>query len=282
VVGLELGGLGGGVYGTQTSDVKLFNSTISGNQAPGPRSNAGLATLGALELVHVTIAGNASSVSSLDVGSVAGVPAPPLTIWNTIVVSDTGPACAISARTITGDHNLDDDGTCGFSKLGDKPGVNPLLGPLQNNGGATSTHALLAGSPAINAADVPHCRPTDQRGIARPQQAACDMGAFEYVPPPPLPPPPLPAPPDDEQLPSPVAGKSVNVFVKSGTVRVKLRGSRRFRRLTAGEQIPLGSTIDTLKGRVTLVAAANRQGGTATSDFYGGIFVVRQTGGRGP
>ena len=142
--------------------------------------------------------------------------------------------------------------------------------------------ALLAGSPAIGGANPATCGGTDQRGVARPQQGTCDIGAFEYVPPSPAPPPPPPPPPDD-QLPPPVLGKSVNVIVKSGTVRIKLPGKgRKFRRLLEGEQIPLGTTIDTLKGRVTLVAAANKQGGTATSDFYGGIFVVRQTKGSRP
>jgi hypothetical protein len=77
------------------------------------------------------------------------------------------------------------------------------------------------------------------------------------------PPPPLPAP---------VAGKTVNAFVVRGTVRIK-RG-RRFVVLAAGEQIPVGATLDTTKGRVTIVAA-----GDQTADFYDGIFRIGQ--GRG-
>jgi hypothetical protein len=46
---------------------------------------------------------------------------------------------------------------------------NPLLGPLVNNGGTTQTHALLANSPVLNAADPVTSPPVDQRGIARPQ-----------------------------------------------------------------------------------------------------------------
>jgi hypothetical protein len=74
----------------------------------------------------------------------------------------------------------------------------------------------------------------------------------------------------------------VNATPKRGVVRIKLPGRKRFRRLTEGEQLPVGTTIDTLKGRVTLVAAANRRGGTATSDFYGGVFKVTQTKGSKP
>ena len=55
-----------------------------------------------------------------------------------------------------------------------------MLGPLADNGGPTLTHALLAGSPAIDAADTAVCPATDQRGVAR--DAACDVGAFEFVP----------------------------------------------------------------------------------------------------
>ena len=62
---------------------------------------------------------------------------------------------------------------------------NPNIGPLKNNGGPTQTHALLAGSPAIDAGNTGGCRDefgvlltTDQRGINRPA-AGCDIGAFE-------------------------------------------------------------------------------------------------------
>ena len=58
-------------------------------------------------------------------------------------------------------------------------GLWSLLGPLAGNGGPTATHALLDGSPAIDAADAALCPPTDQRGVVRPQGAACDVGAFE-------------------------------------------------------------------------------------------------------
>jgi len=53
------------------------------------------------------------------------------------------------------------------------------IGPLGNNGGPTATHALLAGSPAIDAANDAACPVTDQRGVTRPQGAHCDIGAYE-------------------------------------------------------------------------------------------------------
>jgi hypothetical protein len=154
---------------------------------------------------------------------------------------------------------------------GDRQSANPVLGELQDNGGATYTYALLAGSPAIGAAnpDPQRCTGTDQRGIARPQDATCDIGAFEYVPPPP---PAGQQPPTDDGLPDPVAGKTVNAIPKRGTVRIKLPKRKRFRRLSEGEQIPVGTTVDTLKGRVTIVAAGGQE-----ATFYGGIFRLKQT-----
>ncbi|MGH6961449.1 MAG: choice-of-anchor Q domain-containing protein, partial [Dongiaceae bacterium] len=84
-------------------------------------------------------------------------------------------------------HNLigNTSGGSGFHAT-DLLNVNPLLGPLQDNGGPTLTHALLAGSPAIEAGNpaLPGsggnaCEAADQRGISRPRGLACDIGAFE-------------------------------------------------------------------------------------------------------
>jgi hypothetical protein len=73
-------------------------------------------------------------------------------------------------------------------------------------------------------------------------------------------------------LPAPEAGKTVNAYAVRGKVRIKRPGSKRFIELGPGEQIPVGTTVDTLKGRITLVAAGNQ-----TADFYSGIFRIGQT-----
>lgn len=57
-------------------------------------------------------------------------------------------------------------------------GGDALLGPLADNSGSTWTYALLPGSPALDGAGI-DCLAADQRGITRPQGAACDIGAFE-------------------------------------------------------------------------------------------------------
>jgi hypothetical protein len=61
----------------------------------------------------------------------------------------------------------------------DLPGVDPLLGPLQDNGGSTDTHLPMLGSPAIDAGDATTALPRDQRGVRRPQGPASDIGSVE-------------------------------------------------------------------------------------------------------
>jgi VCBS repeat protein/FG-GAP repeat protein len=92
---------------------------------------------------------------------------------------------------------------------------------------------------------------------------------------------PAPAPPQGPTLPAPVAGKSVNVEPVSGTVRIKLRGSKRFVTLTEAAHIPVGSTIDTRRGRIAITAAQGK-GKTATADFFDGLFKLTQTKGSKP
>jgi hypothetical protein len=84
---------------------------------------------------------------------------------------------------------MSSDGTCNFSNSGDRNNTDPMLGPLQNNGGPTQTMALPSGSPAIDAGNPSGCKDgsghlltTDQRGYPRhdPEDTAgCDMAAYE-------------------------------------------------------------------------------------------------------
>ena len=90
-----------------------------------------------------------------------------------------------------------------------------------------------------------------------------------------------PAPPPGPTLPPPVAGKSVNVAPVSGTVKIKRRGRKHFVKLTAAAHIPVGSVIDTRRGRIAITAAQGK-GKTATADFYDGLFKLTQTKGSKP
>ncbi|MCP5468598.1 MAG: DUF4215 domain-containing protein [Deltaproteobacteria bacterium] len=59
--------------------------------------------------------------------------------------------------------------------------IDPLIGPLQDNGGPTDTHALLAGSRALSNGDPENCPEFDQRGFARAEGDGCDIGAFQTI-----------------------------------------------------------------------------------------------------
>src|SRR5262249_40889208 len=78
-------------------------------------------------------------------------------------------------------HNISSDGSLAssFTQPGDLNNTDPKIGPLADNGGPTFTHALLAGSPALDAADGSGAPATDPRGAAPPQGAGFDIGAFE-------------------------------------------------------------------------------------------------------
>ena len=169
-------------------DADIVNSTISGNTSTGWYGGAAFITDGVVNVVNSTIADNVSPAGApadVFVGTFTDASAT-MTIANSIVSSSQG-ACFLApfgagAVAITSlGHNVVTDGTC-FPVASDVTGVDALVGALADNGGATATHALLAGSPAIDAADPTICPAVDQRGVARPQGPACDVGSYELVP----------------------------------------------------------------------------------------------------
>jgi predicted outer membrane repeat protein len=185
-----IGGFGN--LGTAT----LTNVTISGNSAQGDLG--GMGNLGTATLTNVTIADNSGpgGTGGLAAGpearaileplaailAISGVVIPqpgPTTVQRTIVANNA-PGAQCSGPITSAGSNLEFAGhTCGFkSELGDLVNVEPLLGPLNANGGFVPTHALLPGSPAIDAAKS-GCPAVDARGVPRPQGKACDIGAYE-------------------------------------------------------------------------------------------------------
>jgi hypothetical protein len=106
------------------------------------------------------------------------------------IVSNTPVTEDCSGVVTDAGYNLDDDGSCGFSETNhSQSDVNPYLGPLQDNGGPTESLAPALGSPVLN--QIPSgasgngqslCPGTDQRGVARPQGSACDIGSVELSP----------------------------------------------------------------------------------------------------
>jgi CSLREA domain-containing protein len=170
---------GGGIH-SDGGMLTLNDSTISGNTVTHGGvgwSGGGIYTAfeATATLTNVTVSDN----SAVDPGGgIQNDSDGIVTVKNTIVADNSADDCAGSITSA--DHNLDSDSTCSLTAPGDLPGVSPLLGPLADNGGPTRTHALLAGSPAINAGSG-DCPPpdSDQRGVTRPQGPACDIGAYE-------------------------------------------------------------------------------------------------------
>lgn len=165
----------GGGINTSSGTILAANSTISDNFAYDDGGGISKSSsTGNIDLTNVTIAynGAAGLAGGLSFsGNAVAV--------NTIIANSTSGADCSGALT-SGNNNLDSDGSCSLATQAVLD-----LGPLQDNGGPTFTHALLPGSPAIDSGDDTVCPATDQRGATRPEDgdsdtvAVCDVGAFE-------------------------------------------------------------------------------------------------------
>jgi uncharacterized lipoprotein len=167
--------VGGGIYVNNGASASLLNATLSGNAAA---SNGGaIFTRSTINITNSTIAYNnaAGAGGNHKQGSATA------TLKNSILANNTG-GNANGALTSVG-NNIDSDGTAGLAAAGDQSGtvgtpIDVKLGPLQHNGGTTKTHALLAGSPAIDPAGLSGAPAVDQRGYTR--DATPDIGAYEF------------------------------------------------------------------------------------------------------
>ncbi|MCC6298767.1 MAG: hypothetical protein IT314_05685, partial [Anaerolineales bacterium] len=191
--GNSAGGDGGGIE-NDDGDLTVTNSTLSGNSAGD--DGGGIYTDGTATVTNSTLSGNSAvwwggGIISYDVltvtnstlsGNSAGVNGGGIYNYyileysNTIIANSTGGDCYNGSGVIgTNVNNLVKDGSCSATFNSD-----PNLAPLADNGGPTQTHALLAGSSAIDTGNAGACPSTDQRGVTRPQGAVCDIGAYEY------------------------------------------------------------------------------------------------------
>jgi len=200
ISGNQVTGAGGGIFNNGT--INISKSTLAHNQA---LSGAGIRHFGGdLSITNVTFsqnsAGNnggalyigssaivasatfyANTAGGTDSGDSIYLDEASITLRNSIIATvATGSNCFNSSGFLTSlGHNLESGNSCELTATGDLPNSDPKLGALQNNGGASETHALLTNSPAINAGDTANCPTTDQRGAARPQGGSCDIGAYE-------------------------------------------------------------------------------------------------------
>lgn len=199
-------GAGGGLF-LHTGSLTLINSTISGNKAESDGGGIYISTVTpAVQayLYNVTMSGNWADSDHNDIGSGGGIMTNNgiLSMQNTILANNLDinavvhtPDDCKGTLNSTGYNLVETTTGCTLSgtNTGNKTGLDPLLGSLGNNGGATWTHALQAGSPAIDAGNVNGCGDHlgallfldqathlrhfdgDNNGSQR-----CDMGAAEY------------------------------------------------------------------------------------------------------
>jgi len=173
----------GGAIWNLGGSLALTNSTVSSNVATDA-GGGGIVNEANLTLVSTTLAGNSATQIGTAIWNSGTV-----SLRNTIVAGD----CEIVAPLSSLGGNIESEGnTCGLGHPTDQVSVPTpllLLGPLQDNGGPTMTHALLPGSEAIDWIPEAMCidaegQPltTDQRGQLRPAGPGCDVGSFEAQP----------------------------------------------------------------------------------------------------
>ena len=191
---------GGGIYNRGTA--KVENSTVTNNI--GTRGG-GISSAGELNIANSTIAGNSGidregTAEPDNKANGAGIFGADdrITITSSIIANNKTDISDVDFRTIDPDADVSIEIISnGNNLIGNADNVNglvdsdlagtadapidPQLGELQNNGGATPTQALLDGSPAINAGSNPNELATDQRGegFDRTIGEATDIGAFE-------------------------------------------------------------------------------------------------------
>ena len=206
---------GGGIYIGPDGTATIFNSAIINNIAtddPGQERGGGIYNSGVTIIVNTTVSGNTAG----DLGGGIFNDAVFNAAFSTIAdnVTESGLAGGIHQAvgsytqffgTIIAGNSTGDCGGVFIESLGynistsdcnltdptDLPNTDPMIGPLQNNGGTTLTHEILGGSPAIDLADNEFlCLSvvTDQTGTIRPVDGdlngseICDTGAFEFIP----------------------------------------------------------------------------------------------------
>ena len=227
---------GGGIYNQSfynpssenfLGSLTLTNTTVGDNRTAGNWADGGgIFNEGVVTLTYSTVSGNSTGGIGSYGGGIVSASLGGVFVMTTIIAGNSAPLCPDgSGQFLSQGYNLigNTDGSTGWG-ANDLLNVDPMLGPLQDNGSPTMTMALLPGSPAIDAGIPVQGITTDQRGVPRTQGPEPDIGAYEsqYLT-------------AFDLLASPT--------ITYGTAAVTLTGQ-----ITAGTQIPTGSVAITLNG----------------------------------
>ncbi len=190
--GFDGGGIAIYSQNLETTTVTLKNSTFSANSVTLNGGGIHAADNSVIIMNNSTIASNTATGSG---GGIYKESLASATSFHSLMVNNTAQNCATNVGNVltTSNYSLFSDNSCTFTAgANNVANLAPLIGPLQNNGGPTKTHALLSLSPAIDRGDTSCNVNTDQRGEPRPvnivgvspidAQTRCDIGAFELQP----------------------------------------------------------------------------------------------------
>lgn len=201
-----MNGSGGAIFNSGGT-ITVTNSTFSGNTTDYRSSVIHNQGGGSTTFRSVTVSGNDSGSNGGAILNVAGstvgirnstfarnrAGAGPTSILNygaanefgvrnSIIVDGDGNSASCQGAIGSYGRSVYGDDSCSAT-ASDLASTDPMIGPLANNGGPVRTHALLAGSPAIDLGftEGPNCKGTDARGVPRPVGVRCDAGVYELV-----------------------------------------------------------------------------------------------------
>lgn len=178
VDGNTAGDAGGGIFNLQVADTLILQSTVTGNTSIAP--GGGIIVAGGIELRHATIVANRAPVAS----NLFYNQDRPVVMFGSVIAAPRNGSNCFFVNTPVTSYNFSDDDSCQLADPTDSTSAGtPMLGPLQDNGGATPTLLPAIDSPLIDRIPVDEaaeiCGGDDQRGVLRPVGPACDIGSVE-------------------------------------------------------------------------------------------------------